>query len=151
MQRTRPLSDTGETQASATPVAAFQPEFIRLPKAGSLCPFTGLSRSKLNELILPSPLNRYRPPVRSISLRNRGQMKAVRLIVFDSLKAYLRQLEAEQTSAADQEEYNHPKNFPATTLLPENADRSRSAAVQSWEPSVSQNRAGSFVTNSRGA
>jgi hypothetical protein len=44
----------------------------------------------MNELVLPSPLNNFKPPVKSISLRNRGQVKAVRLVVFDSLMAYLR-------------------------------------------------------------
>lgn len=67
-----------------------RPEFIRLPKPGTLCPYTGLSRSKLNEIVLPSLLNNFQPPVKSISLRNRGQIKAVRLIVFDSLITYLR-------------------------------------------------------------
>lgn len=73
------------------------PEFIRLPKPGTLCRWTGLSRSKLNELILPSPLNRFKPPVRSLSLRNRGQIKAVRLIVLDSLLGYLRSLLEQQS------------------------------------------------------
>jgi hypothetical protein len=66
-----------------------RPEFIRLPKPGTLCPHTGLSRSKLNELVLPCPANCFKPPVRSISLRNRGQIKAVRLVVYDSLLEYL--------------------------------------------------------------
>ena len=76
------------------------PEFIRLPKPGTLCRWTGLSRSKLNELILPSPVNSFKPPVRSLSLRNRGQMKAVRLIVLESLLGYLRSL-LEQQSMGD--------------------------------------------------
>ena len=67
-----------------------KPEWIRLPKTGTLCPWTGLSRSKLNELILPNEHNDFKPVVRSICLRNRGQTKAVRLIVFDSLMEYLR-------------------------------------------------------------
>jgi hypothetical protein len=62
-----------------------KPEFIRLPKPGKLCPHTGLSRSKLNELILPCEANHFKPPVKSISLRKRGQVRGVRLIVFDSL------------------------------------------------------------------
>ena len=74
------------------------PEFIRLPKPGTLCRWTGLSRSKLNELILPSPLNSFKPPVRSLSLRNRGQIKAVRLIVLDSLLGYLRGLLEQQSN-----------------------------------------------------
>ena len=76
----------------------FTPEFIRLPKPGTLCRWTGLSRSKLNELILPSPLNSFKPPVRSLSLRNRGQIKAVRLIVLDSLLGYLRGLLEQQST-----------------------------------------------------
>jgi hypothetical protein len=79
---------------SAPPAAAVapstRPEFLRLPKAGTLCPNTGLSRSKMNELVLPSELNNFKPPVKSISLRNRGQVKAVRLVVYDSLMTYLR-------------------------------------------------------------
>lgn len=103
-----------DARASEQPRAP-RPEFIRLPKSGSLCPWTGLSRSKLNELVLPSPLNRFRPPVRSVSLRNRGQVKAVRLVAFDSLMGYLRRLETEQTAeAAD--------TFPAEqTLSPSDA------------------------------
>jgi len=151
MERTRSPRSTKETHATAAPAVAFQPEFIRLPKAGSLCPRTGLSRSKHNELILPSPLNRFRPPVRSISLRNRGQVKAVRLVVFDSLMSYLRQLEAEQFSAALPEGYEPPNTFPATSMPPLDADRNRSAAEQTWDHSVSQHRAGLPATNSRGA
>ena len=79
------------------------PEFIRLPKPGTLCRWTGLSRSKLNELILPSPLNSFKPPVRS--LRNRGQIMAVRLIVLDSLLGYLRSL-LEQQSTESQGSYS---------------------------------------------
>ena len=77
------------------------PEFIRLPKPGTLCPWTGLSRSKLNELVLPSPVNDFKPPVRSVSLRNRGQLKAVRLIMFDSLIGYMRGLLQQQTMAGN--------------------------------------------------
>ena len=77
------------------------PEFIRLPKPGTLCRWTGLSRSKLNELILPSPLNNHKPPVRSLSLRNRGQIKAVRLIVLDSLLGYLRSLLEQQSAGSN--------------------------------------------------
>ena len=65
------------------------PEFIRLPKSPALCPFSGLARSKMNELVLPCAANDFRPPVKSISLRKRGQTKAVRLVVYDSLMAYL--------------------------------------------------------------
>jgi hypothetical protein len=65
------------------------PEFIRLPKPGSRDPFTGLSRSFLYELILPSEANGFKPPVRSVHLRKRGAVRGVRLIVLDSLIKYL--------------------------------------------------------------
>lgn len=66
-----------------------KPEFIRLPKTGKHCIHTGLSRSKLNELILPCEINKFKPPVKSVSLRNRGQVRGVRLINFDSLLQFL--------------------------------------------------------------
>lgn len=91
---------TGPVQADA-PHSTITPEFIRLPKPGTLCLWTGLSRSKLNELILPSPLNSFKPPVRSLSLRNRGQVKAVRLIVLDSLLGYLRSLLEQQSAGSN--------------------------------------------------
>ena len=82
----------------ASPYTPITPEFIRLPKPGTLCCWTGLSRSKLNELVLPSHLNGFKPPVRSVSLRNRGQIKAVRLILLDSLLGYLRSFFVEQAT-----------------------------------------------------
>lgn len=60
------------------------PEWIRLPKPTHQCPHSGLSRSKLNELILGP-----NPPVRSVSLRKRGQLRGTRLISYDSLMDYL--------------------------------------------------------------
>jgi hypothetical protein len=66
-----------------------RPEFVRLPKLG-LCPITGLSRSKIYTLILPHEDNNYKPPVASVSLRKTGQLKGTRLVVLESLLAYLR-------------------------------------------------------------
>ena len=88
--------------ATLAPVTAFQPqpEFIRLPIKG-LCPFTGLSRSKIYTLILPHEDNDFRPPVRSVSLRKTGQLKGTRLVVLESLLAYLRdEVEVFQRSIA---------------------------------------------------
>ena len=64
-------------------------EFIRLPKTGTLCPFTGLTRSKMNELVLACPANDHKPPVKSVCLRQKGAVKGVRLIVYRSLMDYL--------------------------------------------------------------
>ena len=83
---------------SMAPAILHKPEFIRLPKSPALCPHSGLSRSKLNELVLPCIANDFRPPVRSISLRKRGQTKAVRLVVYDSLMVYLRSFLQDQNN-----------------------------------------------------
>lgn len=64
-----------------------RPEFIRLPRSGHRCPWTGLSRATLNSLILGE-----RPPVKSCVLRSRGNIRGIRLISFESLLAYLNNL-----------------------------------------------------------
>jgi hypothetical protein len=78
-------------EAADNATISIVPEFIRLPKPGSREPFTGLSRSKLNQLILPSEENGHKPPVRSVVLRKRGAIRGVRLIFLDSLIAYIRE------------------------------------------------------------
>jgi len=69
-------------------------EFIRLPKPGGRCMLTGLSRSAINELVLPSEKNAFKPPVKSHSLRKPGQLKGVRLVCVESLKNYIKGLPA---------------------------------------------------------
>ena len=81
----------GEAAALASPPAAVRPEFVGLPKPGTRCPWTGLSRSKLNELILPSASNGYRPPVVSKMLRHPGRVRGIRLIVLAGLLSHLRE------------------------------------------------------------
>jgi hypothetical protein len=66
------------------------PEFLRLPRTGTRCPITGLSRSHLNSLILPCEQNGHKPPVKSVSLRRRGALRGVRLIATHALLEYLR-------------------------------------------------------------
>ena len=70
---------------------------LRLPKSGERCPVTGLSRSKLNTLILPSRANGFKPPVRSISLKQRGAVRGVRLIPAEGLLDYLLGLSSENS------------------------------------------------------
>ena len=65
------------------------PSFVKLPRNGSYESHTGLSRSRLNQLILPSPKNDYRAVVRSVSLRAHGQRRGTRLVDFNSLMEYL--------------------------------------------------------------
>lgn len=78
------------------------PEFIRLPSPGQLCKYTGLSRSYLNLLILPTVANGNKPPVKSFCIRQRGAKTGVRLISYDSLKNYILQHEEKGTDFDEQ-------------------------------------------------
>ncbi|MES2707981.1 MAG: recombinase family protein [Verrucomicrobiota bacterium] len=75
-----------------------EPVYIRLPKPGTLCPLSGLTRAMLNELILPTPRNLQHPPVKSFSQRQPGKGRGVRLIVWASLKSHLLGLQKDKTS-----------------------------------------------------
>ncbi len=73
------------------PAAGPEDGYIRLPKPGTKCPWSGLGKSTLNELILASKKNGFRPPVQSLHKRLPGRKQGVRLINWPSLKAYLEQ------------------------------------------------------------
>jgi hypothetical protein len=73
-----------EVPPSPVSAAPVEPEFIRLPKGSARCPYTGLTRSYLNSLILGD-----KPPVKSICLRKLGAARGCRLIVWESLRDYL--------------------------------------------------------------
>jgi len=81
-----PFNVSGNPQPPTLPSNA---EFIRLPKPKERDPLFGLSRSFLNQLIIPCMHNGYRPPVRSHLLRRRGFRTGIRLISVDSLRHYI--------------------------------------------------------------
>jgi len=67
------------------------PVYLRLPREGARCPYTDLPRSTLKDLCIPTRANRFKPPVKSISLRKSKYAKrGIRLIDFNSLMRYLR-------------------------------------------------------------
>lgn len=70
------------------------PAFVRLPKAGVRCPWTGLSRGTLNKLIL-GPNAR----VKSVLLSQPGAARGVRIVHFQSLLDYLNGQMEEQAAA----------------------------------------------------
>ena len=70
-----------------TPVNT-RPEFIRLQRKGR-CFYTGLGRSKLSELIMPTKENNYTPLVKSVNLCTNGKKRGLRLIELQSLFDYL--------------------------------------------------------------
>ena len=65
-----------------------KPEFIRLPKAKSRCPFTGLSRTSLVELV-------DHGAVKAVKLRKRGSIRGITLLHRESLLGYLHGLAME--------------------------------------------------------
>jgi len=71
------------------------PIWIRLPKVGKSCPYTGLSRSTLNNLVLGS-----NPPVKSVSMRKQYAVRGTRLIHLGSLLAHIESM-VEAPSAAE--------------------------------------------------
>jgi hypothetical protein len=87
-------------------------EFIRLPKVRARDPLFGLSRSFLNELILPRPENKYQPPVRSHVLRRRGYRTGIRLISVDSLRDYI--LKNEEIGGVESNSAPEPPNSSGT-------------------------------------
>ena len=91
--------------------SAVRPEFIRLPRPGTCDPWTSLSRSTLNLLVLPCREKGYRPPVRSCTLRRKGTTKGVRLIELQSLLDYIN-AHVEPGCVADKpQEFNAPEGL----------------------------------------
>ena len=63
--------------------------YIRLPRWGERDPSTGLTRTALDQLTRPQPINDFRPPVKSKIFKMTGQKSGVKLIDFRSLRIYL--------------------------------------------------------------
>ncbi len=91
--RTKPKAETTTEPVEIPPAnttASAPPEFLRLPPPGRLCAHTGLSRSYLNSLILPTEANSHKPPVKSFCIRQRGAKTGVRLVDYQSLRDFIR-------------------------------------------------------------
>lgn len=63
-------------------VNQIRPEWLRLPGVGENCPYFGLTRDVYYRLIREGK-------IRSVSLRDRGKLRGVRLISYDSVSEYL--------------------------------------------------------------
>lgn len=71
------------------------PVFLRLPKPKTRCEHTGMSRTTLCELTVPSELNNFAPPVKSYVQKTRADAKrGIRFIDSSSLIAHIRSLPA---------------------------------------------------------
>lgn len=77
-----------------------RPEWLQLPKPPARCPVTSLSRSKLNELLLPCKANGFNPPVKSRSIRSRkGASRGIRIYSVESLLAHIEAQTAGEVTA----------------------------------------------------
>lgn len=65
------------------------PIWIRLPRQGSRCGHTGLSRGVMHRLVAPCIENDHSPPVESKVLLKEGKKRGVRLVSYDSLIRYI--------------------------------------------------------------
>jgi hypothetical protein len=70
-------------------VQTHPPEFLRLPPPGQLCAWIGLSRSAINELVLATSRNDFKPPVKSFCLRQPGARTGIRIISYESLRNFI--------------------------------------------------------------
>jgi hypothetical protein len=95
---------------------SFRPEFIRLPKPGTSDPWTSLSRSTLNVLVLPYRDNGFKPTVRSFALRRRGNQRGVRLVDLQILIDYINAHVEPAYIAHKPQELNTPRN-PENTFV----------------------------------
>jgi hypothetical protein len=67
----------------------------QLPKSGDRCQASGLSRSAINALILPTKANGFKPPVKSRSIKShKHASRGIRLYSVESLLAYIEAQEA---------------------------------------------------------
>jgi len=95
----------------------FDSTWIRLPRAGTRCPVSGLSRSTLAELVRPCERNAYRPPVEARMLKRKGSTRGVLLISRNALLEYLSELPApevtqKQTAAVEAASIATDRNGP---------------------------------------
>ena len=99
--RHRTSMTTASVNSVSPHAAQTTPEFIRLPKSGQRCLYTGMSRASLNELVLG-----VGAPVHSVVLRREGASRGIRLIHLESLLHYLHQQMEEQINAIQEGEEN---------------------------------------------
>jgi hypothetical protein len=93
---TPPANTGGRDTGTAASGSHLQPCFVRLPKPGTLCPFTGLSRTQMYLLCKSGK-------VKSHSLKRPGTCRGVRLIDFQSLVTAI-----EEFASAEEQENQQP-------------------------------------------
>lgn len=67
-------------------------EWLRLPKPGTRCEVSGLSRTTLAELVCPGKKNGFQPPVAARFLKRRNASRGIVLISRRSLLEFINAL-----------------------------------------------------------
>jgi hypothetical protein len=86
------LSPPADTAACVSVQRVEAPAFVRLPRPGTLCPFTGLSRTQMYLLCKTGK-------VKSFSLKRKGTARGCRLIDAQSLIAVIQNFAASEGPA----------------------------------------------------
>lgn len=73
-------------------LASYLAVWLRLPRPGTRCPVSGLSRTSLTELVTPCARNGFRPVVQARTLKRKNAARGILLISRDSLLDYLSRL-----------------------------------------------------------
>ena len=85
-------------KGSPTPTAQ-KPFSFRTPKAGTIDPYFGAARTFWIEHTVPSKLNNFKPPIKSIVIKQRPDAtRGIRFIVFESAEDYFRKAAGEKAA-----------------------------------------------------
>ncbi len=72
-----------------------RPEFIRLPKPRTSCPHTGMSRTSMYNLCVPTRANGFKPKVPAKCLRVSGNVRGTWYVPYEALVSFLNALPTE--------------------------------------------------------
>jgi hypothetical protein len=73
-------------------INSIESEFLRIPPRDGRCPISGLSRSSIEAICVPSKKNGFNPPVRAKLLRKPEAMRGAWLIPRKAFLDYLNSL-----------------------------------------------------------
>jgi len=76
--------------------------YIRLPRPGERCRYSGLSRTGLSEICVPCAANDFKPQVHSKLLRKKYARRGIRLVHLGSLMEFIGGLPTQQGGPDDE-------------------------------------------------
>jgi hypothetical protein len=88
--RAREVKSSPVTVSRNILVPPAQPYAIPYPKGKDRCAWSGYTRALLVTITVPLKRNDFKPPVRTVSLKEPGQKRASRMIVLQSLFDFMK-------------------------------------------------------------